>query len=222
MASIRLYIDLESLAGSDYKFAEIYECTSPDDEGTLIETVEIKAGADYITSASAVDPYSWFKIGILDGAEAPLFDADKAVLAEIAQEKIIYVRGEIKDTNLSNPAFSDDELVAKMRLAALRFNKIRNLADIPENVWPIIIILIRIDTCHVLAYDYAKYVRLEVPGGPALSKDQLYTHYLEVAKGLEEYYDKIISSLTKKGTENVNSEDGMAEINVSSMIYDRE
>lgn len=222
MASIRLYIDLESLAGSDYKFAEIYECASPDDTGTLIDTVEIKAGVDYIQSTLASDSYSWFKLNILDGAEVEIFEGDQPILAEVAQEKVIYIRREIKDTNLSDPAFKDNEIIDKMRLAALRFNKVRNLAEIPENVWPVISLLVRIDVCYVLAYDFAKYTRLEIPGGAGLSKDQLYAHYLEVAKSLEEYYEKIMSSITKKGTESVDSDNDLLDVKVSSMIYDRE
>ena len=223
MAKIRVYIDLESLEGYDYKSVEIYECESPDDDGTLIDTVEIKAGVDYVSSTLAVDPFSWFKLAILDGVGATILESDVPVLAEVAQDRLQYIRQELKDTNETNPAFRDEELIEKIRLAALRFNKIRNLSEVPENIWPIITILVRIDTCYVLAYDYARYVRLEIPGGAALSKDALYTHYLEVAQKLEDYYDKIMSSLTRKGTQEVDddSADGFLNVNVSSMIYDR-
>ena len=44
-----------------------------------------------------------------------------------------------------------------------------------------------------------------------------------MAQKLEDYYDKIMSSLTRKGTQEVDddSADGFLNVNVSSMIYDR-
>jgi len=220
---IRIYIDVNSLEGEDYKFVNIYECSSPEDVGELIDTVGLKAGVDYVESTLANDPFNWFKLSILDSNSAPIFESEVPILAEFAQDKIDYIRREIKDTNVNEPAFSDAEIIDKIRLAALRYNKIRNLSEVPENVWPIISVLVRIDVCYVLAYDYAKYLRLEIPGGAALSKDELYSHYLNVAEKLEVYYNNIMDSLTRKGTQGIEDELdlGEYEINVSKMLYDR-
>jgi len=220
---IRIYIDVNSLEGEDYKFVNIYECSSSEDVGELIDTVGLKAGVDYVESTLANDPFNWFKLSILDSNSAPIFESEVPILAEFAQDKIDYIRREIKDTNVNEPAFSDAEIIDKIRLAALRYNKIRNLSEVPENVWPIISVLVRIDVCYVLAYDYAKYLRLEIPGGAALSKDELYNHYLNVAEKLEVYYNNIMDSLTRKGTQGIEDELdlGEYEINVSKMLYDR-
>ena len=122
--------------------------------------------------------------------ESATLKSSESVLGERAYTKIQSVRDAINDT-ASIPAFTNSELMYKMRLAAMRLNGVQNLSSIQEKYWPIVELLVRIDICNVLAFDYAKYTRLEIPGGPSLEKDELYQHYIEVAKSLEEYYSKI-------------------------------
>lgn len=217
MSEVRVYFDLESIEGLDYHSVAIYECESPDDTGVLIDTIKIRAGDDFVDSLLATDPFSWFKVIVLDPLGEEVLPISSAVLAEATQNILLDIRTELKDTR-EHPAFSDSELIRKMRLGVLRFNAKTTIANIASNIWSIIVILVRIDCCLVLAYDYARYLRLEIPGGAALSKDQLYTHYLQVATQLESYYQAIKKDLDKNMLEP--TDDDGSVISVSTYIYD--
>lgn len=188
--TVRIFYDLPDKADFDSHSIEVYELASPKDVGTLIDTVRVTPGVDYIETEEATSQYSWFKLRIKN-ADSTAFSDALPVLGEKAFEKIYSIREAVNDTNLENPAFSDVEIMNKIRLSAMRLNAIKNISSIAERFWPIIELLVRIDICNVLAFDFAKYLKLEIPGGPTLSKDELYKHYIEVAKALEEYYSKI-------------------------------
>lgn len=221
MAKLRVYIDLDSIKEIDSSAIEVLQCESPEDTGTAIETVKLKAGVDYVEFSSATDPFAWFKLNVLDPGGGVILESDEPVLAEYAQDKINFIRKELKDTAEVDPAFSDPDLISRIRMSALRYNKIRNLNEVPESVWSIITILVKIDCAYTLAYDFAKYMKLEIPGGAALSKDELYKHYIEVANALESYYTKIKDELTKKGSEDIGNDGDVIKVHISDMELDR-
>lgn len=213
---LRLYFDLSVIKDMDSHSIRVYECESVEADGTVIATVKLKAGLDYIEVTTYTDPFNWFRLEILDSNGASLILADSTILAENAYNKVTAIREAIKDTNSANPAFTSDDLISKIRMASIRLNNYRNIDSVPDSLWPVLIILVRIDICYVLAYDYAKYQRLEIPGGATFSRDELYKHYLELAKQLEEYYERIKVDLT----DDVDLGIGTAGVNVSEMSRD--
>jgi hypothetical protein len=190
MIPVRFYFDVPKPEDFDAHSIRIYELSSLQDTGQLIDTVRIKAGQDYIETASHTDAFSFFRLQLINADGSATLDSD-VIFAEDANLRLMHLREAIKDTNQEDPGFSDDELVKKMRLAALRMNNVKNLSSIQERFWPILELLVRIDICHVLAFDFAKYQKLEIPGGPSFTKDELYDHYIRVADQLTKYYDQI-------------------------------
>lgn len=188
--SVRLFFELPPAEDFDSYWIKIYESDSPQDPGTLIDKIRITPELDYVDTEQAGSSFSWFVLEIANEDESSSVKSSEPVLGERAYTKIQSIRDSVNDTGVT-PAFTDTELMYKMRLAAMRLNGVQNLTSIQEKYWPIIELLVRIDICNVLAFDYAKYTRLEIPGGPSLEKDELYQHYIEVAKSLEEYYSKI-------------------------------
>lgn len=187
---VKLFFTLPPQGEFDSYEIEVRELSSPQDKGTVIGTFRINPDLDYIEINRATSEYSWFKLTILDRKGKKL-ESKSAILGEKTSVKINQIRESIKDTSKTAPAFSDDELMNKMRLAAMRLNNIHNLSSIPDKFWPIIELLVRIDVCNVLAFDYAKYLKLEIPGGPSLSREELYEHYINVADSLQKYYGHI-------------------------------
>jgi len=171
----------------------VYECATPGETGVIRDTVTLKAGLDYI-DATVNDQYSWFKLALISLEGVELTEPSEPILCEVASQKLALIRAAIKDTG-NEPAFSDDELIQKMRLAAARLNGTKNLSIIPDRYWPLIELLVRLDICHVLAFDYAKYQKLEIPGGASLSRDELYKHYIEAAQQLERYFQSVKDDL---------------------------
>ena len=196
---IRLYFDLEVIESMDSHAMRIYETESVEGEGVLIDVVRIKAGIDFVEVTNYSDTFNWFRLEVLDPFGESLGISDRSILAECTENKILTIREAMRDTNPEDPAFSDDDLLIKMRMGARRLGSgYRNLSDVPENMWGLIIILVRIDLCYVLAFDFAKYQRLEIPGGASLHRDQLYKHYLDIAKQLEDYYRRFMGDINSE------------------------
>lgn len=214
-ASVRFYFELPE-EEADYASIDVYEFTSMGGVGSRITTlpVSIEAGKDFIDIPSSYvsDAFDWFKLKLVDSSRNEIFDTD-FVLCEDTETKVQLIRSAVKDTG-DSPAFSDEELISKVRMAGYRFKNLKSLSDLDEREWPIIEILVRIDICHVLAFDYAKYQRLEVPGGTALSKDDLYNHYIAVATKLESYYEKITAEIA------ISAGDEEETIHVSNLTRD--
>lgn len=216
--NIRLYFDLDSLQGLDYKSIRIYECESAGDIGDEIAEVAMQAGKDYVETSAYSDAYHWFRLEVLDSAGSVIVSADEPVLAEDAYNKVSILRSEIKDTNTTDPAFTSDELIGKMRFGVSRINNAKNVSTLSDGLWPLLVILVRIDICYVLAFDYAKYQKLEIPGGANLARDELYKHYLELAQQLEDYYERAKKDLLDSSDDDM--EIGTSSIKVSTMIRD--
>lgn len=189
---VRFYFDLPKSEDFDAHSIQIYELESLQDEGELIDTVKIQATRDWVETVQATDPFNFFKLTLVNADLTAKMESG-VVLAEESGKKVLQLREVIKDTNLEDPGFSDNELINKMRLAAMRMNNSRNLTSIEDRFWPIIELLVRIDICHILAFDFARYQKLEIPGGPSYGQDELYDHYIRVADQLTKYYDQIKS-----------------------------
>lgn len=208
--------DTEDAEAFDSFEIEIFELDSPQSIGTSIDTVRINPHKDYVETDKIVSEFSWFKLVIKNEAGDKKLEANVPILSERTQLRVNQIREAVRDTNRSDPAFSDNELMQKMRLAGMRLNNIRNLSSVGEKFWPIIELLVRIDVCNVLSFDYAKYLRLEIPGGPSLARDELYTHYINVCESLNKYYEDIKKDAVGEIS---NAGDGVSEgdITVSTM-----
>ena len=213
---IRLYYALPATVDFDSYAIRVYELNSPQAEGTLIDTIIINPLVSYVETENAVSEFSWFKLEIINQDESETLLAEDPILGEVAAGRVVRVREAIKDTKRGDPAFSDQELVEKLRFAAMRLNNIKNLSTIEEKFWPIIELLARIEICSILAFDFAKYIKLEIPGGPTLAKDELYTHYIRVMEQLQKYYDNIKDDISAELDEAGDGDKG-SNIHVSTM-----
>lgn len=215
MNPVRFYFDVPKPEDFDAHSIQVYELASLQDAGTLVDTVRIRAGQDYIETDKHTDAFSFFRLKLINADATAEMDSG-VVLGEEADKRVLSLREAIKDTNREDPGFDDDTLINKMRLAALRINNIRNLMSIPDRFWPIVELLVRIDICHILAFDFAKYQKLEIPGGPTYSKDELYDHYIRVADQLQKYYNEIKADAAGP-MDNAGDGQVQSQINVSDM-----
>jgi hypothetical protein len=213
---IKLHYTLPAPADFDSYAIRVYELNSPQEEGTLIDTIIINPLVSYIETENAVSEFSWFKLEVVNQDESATLLSEDPILGEVAHGRVVKLREAIKDTKRGDPAFSDQELVEKLRFSAMRLNNIKNLSTIEEKYWPIIELLARIDICSILAFDYAKYIKLEIPGGPTLAKDELYTHYMRVMEQLQKYYDNIKDDISAELEEAGDGDKG-STIHVSTM-----
>jgi hypothetical protein len=123
-----------------------------------------------------------------------------AILAENLATILTEVRIAIQDTDEDDPAFSDDELIRKVKEGIRRFTGVPNIVITEEFQLSIIILLVRISCCYDLAYHTARYYHLELPDGIRMFRGEIPKHYMELAKALERQYAQLV--------EDIGNEDG--------------
>lgn len=190
---LRLHFDAQSLPEYGKSIA-VLECGTPGDAGTEIDVLPIDPIRGYVETDKYVSATSWFKLAVKD-VTGDVLVTSGAIFGEVFSDFIAQIRNEIHDTNEVDPAFSDEELVTKLHFAAKRYRGVANLSLIPHDEWPVLAILVRIDIANKLAYDFAKYTKLELPRGATVTRDELYQHYINVAKHLQEQYQEYRSDI---------------------------
>ena len=127
-------------------------------------------------------------------------DLSDPVLAENIATIIEQVRVAIKDTSEDAPAFTDDELILKVREAIKRFTGENSSVITHEYQLSVIILLVRISCAYDLAYNTARYYHLELPDNLRLFRGEITEHYLNVAKALEGQYKRLTEDLGEGGS----------------------
>jgi hypothetical protein len=174
----------------DVHSVDVAECASL--KGTYIFREKVKIAAqdqNYIEVFKHHDPANWFQLTFKKADDTTIATTEPLV-SEVVGTVIDTIRADIGDTDLQDPAFSDEEYMQKIRFAMRRYKGEKNLSFIEEEDYPVIALLTRIDIANIIAYDHAKYFALQAPEAQ-LDKSQVMNHYLQVAQGLEEYWAKI-------------------------------
>lgn len=157
---------------------------------THIEDVKLKSrDVNYIEVNAYKDPSNWFQLSFKD-PDGKVLATSEPLVSEVTGGIIDIIRADLGDTNLDSPAFTDAEYMQKIRLAMRRYRGERNLTFIEEEDYTVIALLTRIDICNIIAFDHAKYYALQAPEAQ-LDKSQVMNHYLEVARALEEYWNRL-------------------------------
>jgi len=189
---IRLYYDAEEIKELDVLYIDILEALSLSSSYGVIDRVVYNSNDDYVTTNNDTDIANYFKLSYIgsDGGEIAI---SSPIISEEITTLIDSVRQEIGDTNLGAPAFSDEEIISKFRSAAKKHSNKRNLSTVRDDEWSLVMILVRIDCAFALAYDNARFYRLQLPGGLEIDKGDRSEHYLNVAKGLQRYYNDLMN-----------------------------
>lgn len=178
----------------DVHSVDVAECTSLKGTYVFIENVKITAqDQNYIDVFKHKDPSNWFQLTFKkpDGA---VIAVTEPLVSEIIGTTLDTIRADIGDTNLDSPAFTDEEYMNKIRLAMRRYKGEKNLSFVEDEDYTVLALLTRIDLANIIAFDHAKYFQLQAPEAQ-LDKSQVMNHYLEVARGLEEYWGRIKKDL---------------------------
>lgn len=165
--------------------AAVIDYTSGSISGTLVTTPSGAITADYYHFLE------WHK-------ESDLSDA---LLGDNVSAIITHVRMALNDTDIYNPAFTDEEYLIKIKEAIRRFKGIEGKVLILESEISVIILLVRISCCYSLAYDHARVYRLELPDDVKLFRGEITEHYLAIAKGLENHYKQLLDDWGGSGDE---------------------
>lgn len=196
----------------DLKFIRVSESDSFDGTYTVIDTVQINFGELYIYSDGASDDYlyRWYKLEFISDpnavnpdtglpVEAPhIYGTTDAVVPETVACIVDDIREWLGDTDLTNPAWPDKHYVHTIRFAIKQHKGEKNLTFIGDEDTVPIQILVRQEYALAIAYDHAKYYKLEAPAA-TLDKSQIMTHYLEMVKALDEHYREISRRLNLDG-----------------------
>lgn len=165
--------------------AAVIDYTAGTISGTFTEEITGELTADYYHFLE------WHK-------ESELSDA---LLGDNTAVVITSVRQALNDTDLTNPAFTDDELILKIKEAIRRFKGVESKVMVFESELSVIILLVRISCCYSLAYDNARVYRLELPDDLKLFRGEITEHYLAIAKGLENHYKQLLDDWGGSGEE---------------------
>lgn len=178
----------------------VIEATA-DRDGKITGVGVVSGNIDYVTGVLSVElaavPTEPITVDYVywDTVEAVESDRSDPILGEEIDKVILAVRTAMDDMNVDNPAFTDDEFLGMIRLAIRRFKGNSQSINLSSDNMAAIILLVRISSCYVLAYDASKFTKLELPDGIVLNKGERVKHYLAVAKALEKHYENLMSDL---------------------------
>lgn len=177
----------------DLHSIRVYESESFDGVYTLIDTVRIQPGADYIYAQNASSDYlhRWYRLEFVtdpDGAEVTTLGRTEPVVPEDIATLVDDVRDWLGDTDPANPAWSERHYIQNIRTAVKQHIGNQNLSYVRDDDIVPIQLLVREIYAMAIAYDHAKYYELQAPAA-TLDKSQIMAHYLQVAEGLRQQYD---------------------------------
>lgn len=127
-------------------------------------------------------------------------ELSSSLLGDNISDLILAVREALHDTSFTSPAFTDDELIRKIKEATRRFTGSEGTVLIEEYKISVIILLVRASCCFDLAYDTSRYYHLELPDGIKMFRGEIPEHYMKLATALEKQYKQL--------TEDLGEEDG--------------
>ena len=200
---VRLYVDLKGLEaslkeeyGEDYVLdvvsLNVYNCQSKGGEFALLVNSSANPTLNYIVVDAPRDT-DWFKVSWIDtlGTESDLSDP---FLCELTASFITKAATALHDTNRESDttvAFTDEEYIRKLRQAIRKLFQRDNLplSELTESEFEAALISVRQSCCYDLAYDTAKYYKLQLPEGMVLERNQVPEHYISLAKALGQYFD---------------------------------
>lgn len=212
--TLRLYFDIASLEAAyveefgesaviDIKSFKIYESQTKAGTYTEIDEKDYVPHVDYVETKKQTALDYWFKLSWVAGDDtesaksAPLLGEYTANIIDTVAEAL----GDTERDDDSTIVFTDDEYLVKIRNATKRITGDKNLNGLPEEKEEMLIVLVRISACYDLAYGNCNNYPVSLPEGIALDKGQRVTHYLDVARALENQYQMMKADLGGNLTE---------------------
>lgn len=204
----------------DVHSVQIIESESQSSEGVVIDTVKYTPGAVYVETHKASDnSYDmWYRVRFISdptGDIVRVFGVTDWILPEYVAGLVDELRSWIGDVDISSdndnfsedldgdskreasewkPLYSDEHYVNLMRYALKRHKGVRNLSLMMPEDWVPIKILVMIELCLDIAFDYSKYYALSAPGNANLNLNEISKNYLETAEALRRNYSDIVKS----------------------------
>jgi hypothetical protein len=203
--SVKLY---ETYAGhpTPIDHIELQESDNYDRGYVTIDSYPASTKSEFLTTLKASDQWinKWYRILWVSSGDPQqfvnsetqqhVFGDSGPIAPEEIQSVVDDIRKQMGDTNLDSPAWTDREYVIQIRFALKQYKGTANIAVIRDEDIAPITLLCRAAFANILSYDYAKYYALQAPG-VTLDKSQIHSHYSQVARDLEDSYQKIATRL---------------------------
>lgn len=176
--------------------AEFFVLESPSKGGAYVTlgTYDFNPHQNFILVENEVSRYDWFKIcyvdskGIISEPSDPILGEDIIRIILIVAQAL----GDLNRVDVSRVAFTDEEYILKIKEAIRRYKGSEGNHNLMESDLSIVALLVRISCCYDLAYDNARFYRMDFPEGLDLYKGDVTQHYINLAESLERQYKNIM------------------------------
>ena len=188
-------VDRETDANRNIHSVQILESPSANTGFSVIDTVKFIPTSRYVESTKASDEflYRFYKLQfiqdpLLNAASNLIVLASGLIYPEMLSSIVDVIREQIYDTDLDNPAFTDDEYVQSIRFALRQWKGHSNLNRIEDQDIPPILLLVQEMLANRLMNDFAKYYALKTPT-VQLDKWEIGDHYRTIAQNLRDQFE---------------------------------
>ena len=190
---MRIYYDREQM--TEAVFIQSYGSYSQKGTPVLFIKEEYNAQRDFTEFENDLaGTYNWFFITYIDknGRESAF---SNPVLRDDIASIVDSVRESLNDVNQNDPAFKDEEYWLKIREANRRIRGTETIAGLKDSDISILMILVKGSCAQDLAYDSAKYTKIQLPEGLILNKGDRVNYYLKIAEACERQFNSIMGTL---------------------------
>lgn len=211
MAFLRLYVgDIsghlkDSATGIPLNVhsVRILESKSYADGYSVIDEIKVSLSTHYIETGNANFDFLnyWYKLRyISDPSVTPVtyFAETEPLLPEPISDCINTLREWMGDYDSGKddwiPAWTDLEYTQAIRFALKQHKGTINLSEINEEDWLPVQLLVRSHFSNIIAYDHAKYYRLQVSSA-SMDKSDIQKNYQSYAQEADRAYSQIVSRL---------------------------
>lgn len=211
MAFLRLYVGdvkeylVDRVTGLplDINSVRVMESSSYATGYEVVDDIPINISSKYVETTKASSDYMnrWYKLTyISDPKVTPLtiYAETEPVLPEPLSDCIETLRGWMEDYDSGKddwvPAWSDTEYVQSIRFALKQHKGTVNLSEIGDEDWLPIQLLVRSHLSNIIAYDHAKYYRLQVATA-SMDKSEIQRNYQSYAQEADRQYREIANRL---------------------------
>lgn len=211
MAFLRLYVGdvkdhlVDRVTGLPLNISHvrIMESTSYANGYEVVDDIPINISSQYVETTRASSDYMnrWYKLSYISNPSVTpmtIFAETEPVLPEPLLDCVETLRGWMGDYDSGNedwvPAWTDQEYLQSIRFALKQHKGTVNLADINEEDWLPIQLLVRSHLSSIIAYDHAKYYRLQVANA-SMDKSEIQRNYQSYASDADRQYREIANRL---------------------------
>jgi hypothetical protein len=172
----------------------VLESSSKGGAYVTLGTYDYITHQDFIQVDDETSKYDWFKLcyvdsnGVISEPSDPMLGEDIVRIILIVAQAL----GDINRDDVSKVAFTDEEYILKIKEAIRRYKGSDGNHNLMESDLSIVALLVRMSCCYDLAYDNARFYRMDFPEGLDLYKGDVTGHYLKLAESLERQYKNIM------------------------------